>query len=1658
MDSSVETIWTRYAVNCQKISRTQLQTCLEEQGKLKAKGAEKTVGEILVEHGFLDSATAHKLMNLEGMIPDYTMHEILGAGGLGIVYKAHADKLGQDVAVKILNPEYTDNSIVLTRFLRETEISKTLDHPYIVKGLDSGRVEDIYYLVLEYIDGVNLGKYTQKFGPLPPERVLAVSVIVSNALYYAWSKGLTHRDIKPENIMLAKTGQLKVCDFGLAKLADANVAVTLTGTIVGSPHYISPEQVSGANLDYRSDIYSLGATLYFLITGRVMFEEKSMISICNAHVNKTPQPPSNYIAMPRSLEEIILRMLQKNPDDRCKSPEEFMSFLKGKVQEFKQSKESKTATVTKEMPGFDQREPTPADGKTDKKLREVLESQQVRDADLQPEHIDTAMRETLERGGEEQGIQIMLKKALLVAPEDPADKEVCDQLQKNGIEVFVSRSGEDGLLQYAQVQPDLIITCTSLAGKVSVWDFLTEVKQRQPANQKVHIVLLEDKANLKDRMHAMLLGVKHNLVKPVTAKAIMGVLEYANKALYAETTKLVLPKLKGNLSLMSLSELLQTLHASKKTGTLIVRGRDQEGRIHLSQSKVYHAELGKASPKAALFDMLSWQNGSFVFQELPVMAQKATLNADIMELLFNGMRLLDEIGRLKALFGSEHQKDFELIRMAVLEEMTEAPSIIEMFNAFVGSVPKGSKQSFLSFLQEKNVIDSDIQSHLTELYEDRQQAKAQVSHIDTVLLTKGGHIIPKDQKNKSEKETSKTGASTVIGVKGKIEDTILQQLLLSLNVVNMSQMSECISVQVDQQLHGTPKSLADILVEQGYVDGHHVKNLMYFRDEDGASLIPNYEIVNLIGEGGLAAVYLGRNTNTNQTVAVKIFAPTVSDTSSTIARFMREAEAAKKLDHPNIVKAADFGSIHGIYYLVMEYVPGLSLSQIISKMGRLEEQKALAILEQLAGALTYAWQQNIIHRDIKPGNILSDGEVLKICDLGLAKVLESGIELTQEGNIVGTPQFMSPEQFQPEKQLDFRTDVYSLGVTFYVMLTGCLPFTSNTKIGLAQAHLMQQPPPLEKFNVMASKPTKALLLKMLSKDREKRCKEKTEVLEDIRRVRQGKFPKNAGFTSMLPGGKAIVRVGGIVAMLAVVAAAVLVLLRANPVEKLKTEVNLLVAEKKYELAIQKINQAQITADEQKKLLSIVYETQSKEIKILDIMPQDGSQVYDEQIKLRGSFQCEDFDSLLIDKRRIEAKKNQEVWHFEAPIQLNVGSNSINIVISCRSGYQKTNEHTIWRLELDKTPPAVSLTEPAGIEIGKSKEFAKDSLLLKGYATDNKKVVTVTINGKAVPILSADNKAAFEFTIPLKEGTQKITIVAADERNNQGTYSFDAYVKPKGWHGEEMPEGIAKDKNPGDYLHAKDESVMVYIPEGEFFYGLQKEEAKKVHLSGYYIDKYEVTWKQFIAFCKAKSRPMPKKPKWEVKATHPVVQITYKEISDYAQWAGKELPTVAQWMKAARGGIYIPDIKAGQQPLAMIRNPNPFRLYPWGDDLPNALVNGEKVYRCNYCADNSFVGQGADGFMYTASVGEFSSWNSPYGCADMAGNVFEVCKEWYDVNYSPVDGDIDPQGPRNPTKYLTKMSGGFYSLEKKCMIGARTEFLPDNADSQTGFRLIKLPKK
>src|SRR5580765_6437297 len=211
--------------------------------------------------------------------------------------------------------------------------------------------------------------------------------------------------------------------------------------------------------------------------------------------------------------------------------------------------------------------------------------------------------------------------------------------------------------------------------------------------------------------------------------------------------------------------------------------------------------------------------------------------------------------------------------------------------------------------------------------------------------------------------------------------------------------------------------------------------------EEVARLFPHLEILAFVGKGGMGAVYKARQPSLDRLVALKILPPQAASGPGFGERFAREARALAKLSHPNIVAIYEFGQVHDLAYFVMEFVDGLNLRQL-ERAGKLSPQEALKIVPQICEALQFAHDEGIVHRDIKPENILLDkkGRV-KIADFGIAKILgrEPDVALTQTQGVLGTPQYMAPEQVEKPQSVDHRADIFSLGVVFYEMLTGELP-------------------------------------------------------------------------------------------------------------------------------------------------------------------------------------------------------------------------------------------------------------------------------------------------------------------------------------------------------------------------------------------------------------------------------------------------------------------------------------------------------------------------------------------------------------------------------------------------------------------------------------------
>jgi serine/threonine-protein kinase len=266
----------------------------------------------------------------------YRLKKLLGSGGMGEVYLAEHQMMKRPCAVKVIRPEKAGDPQVLARFEREVRATAKLSHWNSIDIYDYGRTDDgTFYYVMEFLPGHNLGELVEGHGALPPARVLYLMRQVCDALAEAHGQGLVHRDIKPANIYCAYRGGVfdvaKLLDFGLAKpLTDAQDAgLTQEGSITGSPLFMSPEQATSSDaVDERSDIYSLGAVMYFMTTGKAPFHYDSPLKVMIAHASEDPEPPRLLNAeIPPELEEVILRALEKRPADRFQSIAEMREAL-----------------------------------------------------------------------------------------------------------------------------------------------------------------------------------------------------------------------------------------------------------------------------------------------------------------------------------------------------------------------------------------------------------------------------------------------------------------------------------------------------------------------------------------------------------------------------------------------------------------------------------------------------------------------------------------------------------------------------------------------------------------------------------------------------------------------------------------------------------------------------------------------------------------------------------------------------------------------------------------------------------------------------------------------------------------------------------------------------------------------------------------------------------------------------------------------------------------------------------------------------------------------------------------------------------------------------------------------------------------------------------
>jgi HAMP domain-containing protein len=263
----------------------------------------------------------------------YDIQEAIGAGGMGVVYRAFDREVGETVAIKALRPELDKfDPTLLDRFKQELRLARRITHRNVVRTFDIGELDGIYYITMEYVHGTTVATLIREAGRLAVPAALTIGKQICRALEVAHEEGIVHRDIKPQNLLVDPTGFLKVMDFGIARLAERRLAgaqtLTAAGVVVGTPQYMAPEQLFGEPVDGRTDLYATGAVLFECLTGRHVFEAPSLPAMLARHMNETaPDPASVNPEIPGSLSRIIARALERRPENRWPTATELLHAL-----------------------------------------------------------------------------------------------------------------------------------------------------------------------------------------------------------------------------------------------------------------------------------------------------------------------------------------------------------------------------------------------------------------------------------------------------------------------------------------------------------------------------------------------------------------------------------------------------------------------------------------------------------------------------------------------------------------------------------------------------------------------------------------------------------------------------------------------------------------------------------------------------------------------------------------------------------------------------------------------------------------------------------------------------------------------------------------------------------------------------------------------------------------------------------------------------------------------------------------------------------------------------------------------------------------------------------------------------------------------------------
>lgn len=748
--------------------------------------------------------------------------------------------------------------------------------------------------------------------------------------------------------------------------------------------------------------------------------------------------------------------------------------------------------------------------------------------------------------------------------------------------------------------------------------------------------------------------------------------------------------------------------------------------------------------------------------------------------------------------------------------------------------------------------------------------------------------------------------------------------------------------------------------------------------------VERYEPQKILGAGGMGVTFLCNDVYEEREVVVKTL---WRNASGTIKEVFSEALISKKINDSRVLSIYEIRRHKGSRpYIVMEYFEGIDLYKYVMNNNNGEPlafEETLHIILEIAKGMQAAHNlaTPVIHRDIKPSNILYDPQTkeIRIIDFGIACMLPDAKEIhrtvTVNSNSViakkmlGTLGYMAPEQQRGDQKIDTKADIFSLGKTLMFLLTAKTPPTENI--------LAINDPGIR--NLIAD-----LVGHCLMPEPDRRY-DTAQVVQKLEEITQHVKTHGYAYEPTPPSPQP-----------------------ATPVAAIALDDEF--DEDGFEDdPFNNFGQAPQQYSNQEEMDEVEEIEEIEEIEEVDEEEENAKQNNTPQIPSEPKLETPSmFDSFVIEPDLDESP--------EEPDQPPIANNFDSVVISPENFDSPENEEKtshITDTEAD-IPSIPNEFEPSPMSIEPEVMPTDISDVEPTMDMTPIDMEPINMDGPDMEpvddIQPIDNSTfGFEEEGSLGGSQMGIQVERGSVVEEVNTTSLAATIN--------LPMGFSLDEEANEIICEKDGSVMIYIPAGSFLMGYNNAESDcergehEVALGGYLIDQCPISWLQYNHFCDMTNREKPRKPVWELDDTEPVVNITWEDAMEYAKWAGKDLPTEAQWEKAAKGGFYF-DGNNGTHP-----NSNHHRRYPWGDDIPS-----KGGWKANCQHEPEYGGRS------TSPVGHYPKGASPYGCLDMVGNVWEWCNDWFDDTYYQTSPPQDPSGPRTGNGKVIR--GGAWNSDPK----------------------------